>query len=40
MWTGMKKQFLEKFFTASRAASIKKEIYNITQAIRETLFEY
>lgn len=32
--------FLEKFFPASRAARIKKEIYDITQIIGETLHEY
>lgn len=40
MWNGLKKQFLEKFFLASRASNIRKEIYGITQGAGESLFEY
>ncbi|XP_027155012.1 uncharacterized protein LOC113760037 [Coffea eugenioides] len=39
-WTDMKKHFLEKFFPASRAASIKKDICEIRQFNGETLHEY
>ncbi|XP_071939239.1 uncharacterized protein [Coffea arabica] len=40
MWEGLKRQFLEKFFLASRAANIRKEICGIRQANGETLNEY
>ena len=36
----MKKQFLEKFFLASRATSIRKEICGIKQQSGESLHEY
>ncbi|RDX94467.1 hypothetical protein CR513_23163, partial [Mucuna pruriens] len=36
----MKRMFLEKFFLASRTATIRKEIYRIKQHPRETLHEY
>ncbi|RDY06537.1 hypothetical protein CR513_09472, partial [Mucuna pruriens] len=36
----MKHMFLEKFFPASRTATIKKEICGIRQHSRETLHEY
>ncbi|GMJ08966.1 hypothetical protein HRI_004565800 [Hibiscus trionum] len=36
----MKKFFLKKFFLASKAANILKEIYGITQLNGETLYEY
>ncbi|KAH9669749.1 DUF4220 domain-containing protein [Citrus sinensis] len=36
-WNGLKKQFLEKYFPASRAANIKKDICGIRQLPRETL---
>ena len=39
-WTDMKQQFLEKFFPASRAASIRKDICGIRQFNGETLHEY
>ncbi|RDX82981.1 Pol polyprotein, partial [Mucuna pruriens] len=39
-WGDMKRTFLEKFFPASRTASIKKEICGIRQHTRETLHEY
>lgn len=39
-WNEMKRKFLEKFFPASRAASIRKEICGITQRSGETLHEY
>ncbi|RDY09611.1 hypothetical protein CR513_06000, partial [Mucuna pruriens] len=39
-WGGMKRTFLEKFFPASRTASIKKEICGIRQHTGETLHEY
>ncbi|KAL4368664.1 hypothetical protein GQ457_05G022790 [Hibiscus cannabinus] len=39
-WNGMKRLFLEKYFHASRAANIRKEIYCITQLTQETLYEY
>ncbi|XP_027368228.1 uncharacterized protein LOC113874203 [Abrus precatorius] len=39
-WQDMKRMFLEKFFLASRAASIRKEICGIRQITRETLDEY
>ncbi|XP_010246704.1 PREDICTED: uncharacterized protein LOC104589923 [Nelumbo nucifera] len=39
-WNDMKRQFLEKFFPASRAANIKKEICGIRQFNGETLYEY
>ena len=39
-WDNLKRLFLEKFFPASRAASIRKEICGIRQIDRETLYEY
>ncbi|XP_073131691.1 uncharacterized protein [Henckelia pumila] len=39
-WNGMKQQFLEKFFPASRAANIRKDICGIRQLQGETLNEY
>ncbi|KAH9686698.1 hypothetical protein KPL70_014461 [Citrus sinensis] len=40
MWNGLKKQFLEKYFPASRAANIRKDICGIRQLPGETLYEY
>ncbi|RDX98443.1 hypothetical protein CR513_18630, partial [Mucuna pruriens] len=39
-WGDMKRTFLEKFFLASRTASIRKEICGIRQHIGKTLHEY
>ncbi|XP_031108596.1 uncharacterized protein LOC116013076 [Ipomoea triloba] len=39
-WNDVKKLFLEKFFPASKATNIRKEIYGIRQCTWETLFEY
>ncbi|RDX82234.1 hypothetical protein CR513_36994, partial [Mucuna pruriens] len=39
-WGDMKCIFLEKFFSASRTASIQKEICGIRQHTGETLHEY
>ncbi|XP_020548143.1 uncharacterized protein LOC110011706 [Sesamum indicum] len=39
-WNDLKKQFLEKYFPASRATTIRKEISGIRQFARESLFEY
>ncbi|RDY00607.1 hypothetical protein CR513_16194, partial [Mucuna pruriens] len=39
-WGDMKHTFLEKFFPASRTASIRKEICGIRQHTGETLHEY
>ncbi|RDX93402.1 hypothetical protein CR513_24339, partial [Mucuna pruriens] len=39
-WEDMKRTFLEKFFPASRTASIRKEICGIRQHTGETLHEY
>ncbi|KAH9679689.1 hypothetical protein KPL71_026230 [Citrus sinensis] len=39
-WNGLKKQFLEKHFPASRAANIRKDICGIRQLPGETLYEY
>ncbi|RDX66096.1 hypothetical protein CR513_55178, partial [Mucuna pruriens] len=39
-WGDMKHTFLEKFFPASRTASIRKEICEIRQHTGETLREY
>ncbi|KAH9698812.1 hypothetical protein KPL71_024142 [Citrus sinensis] len=39
-WNGLKRQFLEKYFPASRAANIRKYICGIRQLPRETLYEY
>ncbi|RDY07557.1 hypothetical protein CR513_08305, partial [Mucuna pruriens] len=39
-WGDMKRTFLEKFFSASRTASIRKEICGIRQHTGETLHEY
>ncbi|XP_024036967.1 uncharacterized protein LOC112096956 [Citrus clementina] len=38
-WNGLKKQFLEKYFPASRAANIRKDICGIRQLPGETLYE-
>ncbi|KAH9784028.1 hypothetical protein KPL71_009511 [Citrus sinensis] len=40
MWNDLKKQFLEKYFPASRAANIRKDICGIRQLPGETLYEY
>ncbi|XP_073159453.1 uncharacterized protein [Henckelia pumila] len=39
-WTDMKMIFLKKYFLASRAANIRKEIYGIKKHMRESLHEY
>ncbi|XP_073064091.1 uncharacterized protein [Primulina eburnea] len=39
-WDNMKQQFLEKFFPASRASNIRKDICGIRQLQGETLYEY
>ncbi|KAH9725689.1 hypothetical protein KPL70_007974 [Citrus sinensis] len=39
-WNGLKKQFLEKYFPASRAANIRKDICGIRQLPGETLYDY
>ncbi|XP_075504541.1 uncharacterized protein LOC142541979 [Primulina tabacum] len=39
-WDNMKQQFLEKFFPASRAANIRKDICGIRQLHEENLYEY
>ncbi|XP_073133498.1 uncharacterized protein [Henckelia pumila] len=39
-WNEMKRIFLEKYFPASRATNIRKEIYDIKQYMGETLHEY
>ncbi|XP_026428562.1 uncharacterized protein LOC113324455 [Papaver somniferum] len=39
-WNGMKKLFLDKYFPASKAGVIRKEICGIRQVTRETLYEY
>ncbi|XP_050944059.1 uncharacterized protein LOC127150395 [Cucumis melo] len=39
-WGSLKKKFLEKFFPASRANNIRKEIYGIRQAFGESLSKY
>ncbi|XP_022861651.1 uncharacterized protein LOC111382023 [Olea europaea var. sylvestris] len=39
-WEEMKMMFLEKYFPASRAANIKKEICEVRQDNRESLHEY
>ncbi|KAL0309210.1 UNVERIFIED_CONTAM: hypothetical protein Sradi_5863300 [Sesamum radiatum] len=39
-WNDLKRQFLEKYFLASRATTIRKEIIEIRQFARENLFEY
>ncbi|KAA0058334.1 uncharacterized protein E6C27_scaffold409G00180 [Cucumis melo var. makuwa] len=39
-WGSLKKKFLEKFFLASKANNIRKEIYGIRQAFGESLSEY
>ncbi|XP_051141146.1 uncharacterized protein LOC127258371 [Andrographis paniculata] len=40
MWNDMKKKFLEKYFPASRAAILRKEICGIKKQSGETLHEY
>ncbi|XP_024038262.1 uncharacterized protein LOC112097310 [Citrus clementina] len=39
-WNSLKKQFLEKYFPASRAANIRKDICGIRQLHGETLYKY
>ncbi|KAL2230537.1 UNVERIFIED_CONTAM: Retrovirus-related Pol polyprotein from transposon [Sesamum indicum] len=39
-WNDLKRQFLEKYFPASRATTIRKEISGIRQFAGESLFEY
>ena len=39
-WTEMKKTFLEKYYPASRASYLKKQISNIEQEDEERLYEY
>ncbi|XP_074592482.1 LOW QUALITY PROTEIN: uncharacterized protein LOC141848351 [Curcuma longa] len=39
-WMDMKKAFLEKFFPASRTATIRKSICGIQQVVGETLYDY
>ncbi|XP_074267021.1 uncharacterized protein LOC141590323 [Silene latifolia] len=39
-WVKMKKAFLEKYFPASRASQLKKEISNAEQKDGETMYEY
>lgn len=39
-WVQLKKKFLEKYFPASRVASLRKEICGIKQQPRETLYAY
>ena len=40
-WVAMKKYFLEKYFFASKATSIRKEIYAIRQDVEdESLYNY
>ena len=39
-WNELKRLFLEKYFPASRAATIRKEICDIRQEVGETLYEY
>ncbi|XP_042432733.1 uncharacterized protein LOC122019320 [Zingiber officinale] len=39
-WIDMKKAFLEKFFPASRTATIRKSICGIQQVVGETLYDY
>ncbi|KAL9225048.1 hypothetical protein vseg_001018 [Gypsophila vaccaria] len=39
-WLKMKKAFLEKYFPASRASQLKKEISNVEQREGETMYEY
>ena len=39
-WAQLKKKFLKKFFPASRAASLRKEICSIKQYPRESLYDY
>ncbi|XP_026451572.1 uncharacterized protein LOC113351876 [Papaver somniferum] len=39
-WNGMKKLFLEKYFPASKAVVIRKEICGIVQISGDTLYEY
>ncbi|KAK9697939.1 hypothetical protein RND81_08G071100 [Saponaria officinalis] len=39
-WLSMKQAFLSKYFPASRASQLKKEISNVEQRDGETLYEY
>nr|XP_027099081.1 uncharacterized protein LOC113718372 [Coffea arabica] len=40
MWDQLKKKFLDKYFPASRVASLKKEICDIKQHLGESLYEF
>ncbi|KAK4395092.1 hypothetical protein Sango_1663500 [Sesamum angolense] len=40
IWNDLKRRFLEKYFPASRATTIRKEISGIRQFAGESLFEY
>ncbi|XP_027103032.1 uncharacterized protein [Coffea arabica] len=39
-WDQLQRKFLEKYFPASRAASLRKEICEIKQHLEESLYEY
>lgn len=39
-WAQLRKKFLEKYFLATRAYSIRKEIFKVKWGQRESLFEY
>jgi hypothetical protein len=39
-WNDLKRKFLEKYFPASQAVNIRKEIYGIRQLYSETLSKY
>jgi len=39
-WATMQRIFLQKYFPASRVATVRREIYGIKQRERETLSEY
>jgi len=39
-WNDLKRKFLEKYFPASQAVNIRKEIYGIRQLYSETLPKY
>ena len=39
-WDSLKKKFLDKYFPASTAASLRKEICGIKQHPGESLYEY
>ncbi|XP_027150222.1 uncharacterized protein LOC113750449 [Coffea eugenioides] len=40
IWAQLKKKFLEKFFPASRAISLRKEICSIKQYLEKSLYDY